>query len=181
MYVWVDVARLILTTFDDRSRVWNEITDTWQCLQYRHTDGTHRHCIIIIRRRRSKVNSLIFVLFVLHSVFFHSLGIEYQGKNNNNKFKKIIIISRLITFFSQLPLNHWVQSMRRVTFSCLNSVASLLISRATTEKSAFYFSDSPFWFRGTMPSYCMTVLWRRRRSKVNSFQLDFCTFLYCIA
>jgi len=26
----------------------------------------------------------------------------------------------------------------------INSVASLLISLATTEKSAFYFSDSPF-------------------------------------
>ena len=38
----------------------------------------------------------------------------------------------------------------------------MLISRATREKSAFYFSDSPFWFSGTMPSYCMTVLWRRR-------------------
>ena len=24
------------------------------------------------------------------------------------------------------------------------------------------------WFSGTMPSYCMTVLWRRRRSKVHS-------------
>ena len=47
-------------------------------------------------------------------------------------------------------------------------IASLLISRATTEKSAFYFSDSPFWFSGTMPSYCMTVLWRRRSSKVHS-------------
>jgi len=45
---------------------------------------------------------------------------------------------------SQLPLSHWVQSMRRVAFSFLSSVASLLISRATTEKSAFYFSDSPF-------------------------------------
>jgi len=32
--------------------------------------------------------------------------------------------------------------MRRVAFSFLSSVASLLISRATTEKSAFYFSDS---------------------------------------
>ena len=52
--------------------------------------------------------------------------------------------SRLITFFSQLPLSHWVRSMRRVEFSFVNSVASLLISRATTEKSAFYFSDSPF-------------------------------------
>jgi len=31
-----------------------------------------------------------------------------------------------------------------IAFSFLNSVASLLISRATTEKSAFYFSDSPF-------------------------------------
>ena len=31
-----------------------------------------------------------------------------------------------------------------IAFSFLNSVASLLISRATTQKSAFYFSDSPF-------------------------------------
>ena len=46
--------------------------------------------------------------------------------------------------FSQLPLSHWVQSMPRVASSFRNSVASLLISRATTEKSAFYFSDSPF-------------------------------------
>jgi len=46
--------------------------------------------------------------------------------------------------FSQLPLSCWVQSMRRVAFSFRNSVASLLISRATTEKSGFYFSDSPF-------------------------------------
>ena len=46
--------------------------------------------------------------------------------------------------FSQLPLSHWVQSMRRVVSSFRNSVASLLSSRATTEKSAFYFSDSPF-------------------------------------
>ena len=63
----------------------------------------------------------------------------------------------------------------------LNSVASLLFSRATTEKSAFYFSDSPFWFSGrpTMPSYCMTVLWRRRKSKVHS-SLIF-VFFYCIA
>ena len=29
-------------------------------------------------------SSLIFVLFVLHSVIFHSLGIEYRGQNNNN-------------------------------------------------------------------------------------------------
>jgi len=70
--------------------------------------------------------------------------------------------------------------MRQVAFSLLNSVASLLISRATTEKSAFYFSDSPLWFSGTMPSYCMTVLWRRRRSKVHS-SLIFVLFLYCIA
>ena len=69
---------------------------------------------------------------------------------------------------SQLPLSHWVQSVRRVAFSFLNSVASLLINRATPEKSALYFSDSPFWFSGTMPSCCMTVLWRRRRSKVFS-------------
>ena len=75
--------------------------------------------------------------------------------------------------------------MRRVAFSFLNSVAtrnfaSLLISRATTEKSACYFSDSPFWFSGTMPSYCMTVLWRRRRrSKVHS-SLNFFV-LFCIA
>ena len=27
-------------------------------------------------------------------------------------------------------------------------------------------NDSPFWFSGTMPSYFMTVLWRRRRSKI---------------
>ena len=40
---------------------------------------------------------------------------------------------------SQLPLSHWVQSVRRVAFSFLSSVASLLISRATTEKSAFLF------------------------------------------
>ena len=65
-----------------------------------------------------------------------------------------------------------------IAFSFLNSVASLLISRATTQKSAFYFSDSPFWFSGTMPSYCMTVLWRRRRSKVHS-SLIF--VLFCIA
>jgi len=56
----------------------------------------------------------------------------------------IIIIIIIIITFSQLPLSHWVQSMRRVVFSFLNSVGSLLISRATTEKSAFYFSDSPF-------------------------------------
>jgi len=40
--------------------------------------------------------------------------------------------------------NYIVIITRRVAFSFLNSVASLLISRATTEKSAFYFSDSPF-------------------------------------
>ena len=40
-------------------------------------------------------------------------------------------------------------------------------TRATSEKSAFYFSYCPFWFSGTMPSYCMTVLWKRR-SKVHS-------------
>jgi len=34
--------------------------------------------------------------------------------------------------------------MRRVASSFRNSVVSLLISRATTEKTAFYFSDSPF-------------------------------------
>jgi len=79
----------------------------------------------------------------------------------------------------QTFLSHRVQSMRRVAFSFRNSVASLLISRATTEKSAFYFSDSPFWFSGTMSSYCITVLWRRRRSKVHS-SLIFVPFWYCI-
>jgi len=37
-----------------------------------------------------------------------------------------------------------------------------------TEKSAFYFSDCPSWFSATMPSYSITVLRRRRRSKVHS-------------
>ena len=89
--------------------------------------------------------------------------------------RRNIQTSRLITFSSQL--SHWVQSMRRVAFSFLSSVASLLISRATTEKSAFYFSDSRFWFNGTMPSYCMTVLRRMRRSKVHSSLIFvlFCT------
>jgi len=45
-----------------------------------------------------------------------------------------------------LPLSHWVQPVRRVAFSSLISVASLSISRAMTEKSACYFSDSPFRF-----------------------------------
>ena len=72
----------------------------------------------------------------------------------------------VLSFFSQWPSSHWVQSMHRVASSFRNLVASLLISLATTEKSDFYFSDSPFWFSGTMPSYCMTVLWRRR-SKVH--------------
>ena len=58
--------------------------------------------------------------------------------------RRNIQTSRLITFFSQLPSSHWVQSMPRVASSFRNSVASLLISLATTEKSAFYFSDSPF-------------------------------------
>jgi len=56
----------------------------------------------------------------------------------------IVQVSRVpAAFFSQLPLSHWVQSMRRVAFSFLNSIASLLI-RATTERSTFYFSDSSF-------------------------------------
>ena len=95
----------------------------------------------------------------------------HNNNNNNNNGS------------CQLPLSHWFQSMRRVAFSFLNSVASLLFSRATTEKSAFYFSDSPFWFSGTMPSYCMTVLWRRRRSKVHSIKVHwfFSIFSYCIA
>ena len=52
----------------------------------------------------------------------------------------IIIIIIKITTASY----HWVQSMNQVAYSFLNSVTSLLFSRATTEKSAFYFSDSPF-------------------------------------
>jgi len=57
----------------------------------------------------------------------------------------IVQVSRVpAAFFSQLPLSHWVQSMRRVAFSFLNSIASLLISQATTERSTFYFSDSSF-------------------------------------
>ena len=84
----------------------------------------------------------------------------------------IIIIIIKITTASY----HWVQSMHQVAYSFLNSVKSLLISRATTEKSAFYFSDTQFWFSGTMPSYYMTFLWRRRRSKVHS-SLIFLYFL----
>ena len=53
--------------------------------------------------------------------------------------RRNIQTSRVIIFLSQLPLSHWVQSMRRVASSFRNSVASLLISRATTEKSAFVF------------------------------------------
>ena len=70
-----------------------------------------------------------------------------------------------------------------LTIIIINSVARLLISRATTEKSAFYFSNSLFWFSGTTSSYCMTVLWRRR-SKVHS-SLTFvllvlcCLLVYC--
>jgi len=56
----------------------------------------------------------------------------------------IIILVMAQKFISQLLLSHWVQSVRRVALSFLNSVASLLISRTTTEKSAFYFSDSPY-------------------------------------
>ena len=65
------------------------------------------------------------------------------------------------------------------TITWIEASVSLLISRATTEKSALYFSDSPFWFSGTMSSYCITVLWRRRRSKVHS-SLIFVPFWYCI-
>jgi len=56
----------------------------------------------------------------------------------------ILILVMAQKFISQLLLSHWVQSVRRVALSFLNSVASLLISRTTTEKSAFYFSDSPY-------------------------------------
>ena len=50
-----------------------------------------------------------------------------------------------ITFSSQLPLSHWAQSMRRVAPPFFpNSVVSLLISWAITEKSDFYFNDSLF-------------------------------------
>ena len=90
-----------------------------------------------------------------------SIRAIFNINNNNNKLKlpvklvqqqkrqplvrlRNIRTSRLITFFSQLLLSHWVQSMRQASFSFLISVASLLISRTTTEKSAFYFSDSLF-------------------------------------
>jgi len=44
------------------------------------------------------------------------------------------------THSSQLPLSQWVQLMRRFAFSFLNLVSSFLISRAMTEKSAFFIS-----------------------------------------
>ena len=70
---------------------------------------------------------------------------------------KIIIITWFLTELFKKKKN----------FSFLNSVASLLISRAMTEKSASYFNDSPYWFSDTMLSYYVTVLWSRM-SRVHS-------------
>ena len=47
----------------------------------------------------------------------------------------------------------------------------------SNKKSAFYFSDSPFWLSGTMPCYCMTVLRRRRRRS----EVSLIFVLFCIA
>jgi len=76
--------------------------------------------------------------------------------------------SATLTIFSDNSNNNDNQSVHCVAPSFLNSVVGLLISWLMTEKSAVYFSDSPFWFNTTMPSFYVTVLWRRGRSKVHS-------------
>jgi len=64
---------------------------------------------------------------ICFSFLFLTPGI-YNNNNNNSLIIIIIIINiqtyRLITSFSQLPLSHWVQSMRRVAYSVLSSVAT---------------------------------------------------------
>ena len=66
----------------------------------------------------------------------------------------------------------WKNFENRLTFGEVmgKSLVSCFLRHSVEEEReiSFYFSDSPFWFSGTMPSYCMTVLWRRRRSKVHS-------------
>ena len=100
-------------------------------------------------------------------------------------WKKIIIrlrtiqTSRLITFFSQLPLSHWVQSMRRVAFSFLNSVASLLADQSGDDREiSFLFQRlSVLIQRYNAIFILLHVLWRRR-SKVHSGLIF---VLFCIA
>ena len=131
-------------------------------LWYSFVDKTKTGFIVHFNKNNNNNN------WPTHTLQQLPMKLGQQQKRQPLVKRRNIQTSRVIIFFSQLPLSHWVQSMPRVASSFWNSVASLLISRATTEKSAFYFSDSSFWFSGTMPSYCMTVLWRRRRSKVHS-------------
>jgi len=102
-------------------------------------------------------------------------------------WKKIIIrlrpiqTSRLITFFSQLPLSHWVQSMRRVAFSFLNSVASLLADQSGDDREISFLFQRLSVLIQRYNAILLHDCFVKEEEEWGSFQLDFCTFLYCIA